>query len=58
MSRRNGRLAFSEKDRGRIWKEDIEKIINEENEWDQETYADVVEGRIKSVTREEILYAR
>ena len=28
----SGRLNFSEKDRGRVWKEHMERIMNEENE--------------------------
>ena len=31
----NGRLSFSEKDRGKVRKEHMERIMNEENEWDQ-----------------------
>ena len=31
----NGRLNFSEKDRGKVWKEHMERIVNEENEWDE-----------------------
>ena len=27
----NGRLNFSEKDRGKFWKKHMERIINEEN---------------------------
>ena len=30
----DGRLNFIEKDRGRVWKEHMERIMNEENEWD------------------------
>ena len=41
----NGRLNFSNKDRGRVWKEHMERIMNEENEWDQNVQADLVEGR-------------
>ena len=42
----DGRLSFSEKDRGRVWKEHMEKIMNEENEWDQKVEADPVEGPV------------
>ncbi|XP_068674313.1 uncharacterized protein [Montipora foliosa] len=31
----DGRLSFSEKDTGKVWKEHMERIMNEENEWDQ-----------------------
>ena len=53
----DGRLGFSEKDRGNIWKNHMEKIMNEENDWDQMTDVDVVEGPVEGVTREEIIKA-
>ena len=53
----DGKLNFSEKDRGRVWKEHMEKIMNEENEWDQKTEADVVEGPVERVSREEVVKA-
>ena len=32
----DGRLNFSEKDRGKVWKEHMERIMKyEENDWDQ-----------------------
>ena len=31
----DGRLNFSKKDRGRVWEEHMERIMNGENEWDQ-----------------------
>ena len=37
------RLNFSEKDKGEVWKERMEKIMNEENEWDQNVKAELVE---------------
>ena len=43
----HGRLSFSEKDRGRVWKEHMMKIMNEENEWDQKVEADLVEGPVE-----------
>ena len=49
------RLGFSEKDRGNIWKNHMEKIMNEENDWDQMTEVDVVEEPVEGVTREEII---
>ena len=36
----NGRLSFSEKDRGKVWKEHMERIMNEENDWDQNVEAE------------------
>ena len=51
-----GRLSFSVIDRGRTWKEHME-IMNKENEWDNMTQADAVEGPIEMVTRGEIVKA-
>ena len=41
------RLNFSEGDRGRVWKEHMERIMNEESEWDQNVQAALVEGPVK-----------
>ena len=30
----DGRLYFSEKERGKVWKVYMERIMNEENDWD------------------------
>ena len=51
------RLDFSEKDRGRVWKEHMERIMNEENEWDQNVQADLVEGPVERVSRGEVVKA-
>ena len=53
----NGRLNFSEKGRGRVWKEHKERIMNEENEWDQNVQADLVEGPVERISREEAVKA-
>lgn len=53
----DGKLNFSERDRGKVWKEHMEKIMNEENEWDQEVEADLVEGPVERVSREEVVRA-
>ena len=53
----DGRLSFSEKDRGRVWKEHMERIMNEENEWDQRVEANLVEGPVERVSREEVVEA-
>ena len=49
-----GRLSFSVIDRGRTWKEHME-IMNKENEWDNMTQADAVEGPTEMVTQGEIV---
>ena len=53
----DGRLNFSEKDRGKVWKGHMERIMNEENEWDQTMKAELVEGPVKRVSREEVVKA-
>ena len=53
----DGRLNFSEKVRGRVWKEHKERIMNEENEWDQNVQADLVEGPVKRISWEEVVKA-
>ena len=35
----------------------MERIMNEENEWDQTVEADVVEGPVERVSREEVVKA-
>ena len=57
MKDKDGRLVVSEKDRGKLWKEHMEKIINVENEWDQTVEADMVEGPVEEVTDEEVMEA-
>ena len=53
----DGRLGFIEEDRAKIWKEHMEKIMNEENEWDHMVETDVVEGPVEKVARNEIVEA-
>ena len=54
---KDGRLVVSEKDRGKLWKDHMEKIMNVENEWDQMAKADMVEGPVEEVTYEEVIKA-
>jgi len=51
----DGRLNFSEKDRGRVWKEHMERVMNEENEWGQNVQVNLVEGPAERVSREEVV---
>ena len=51
------RLNFSKKGRGRVWKGHMERIMNKENEWDQNVQADLVEGPVERVSREEVVEA-
>ena len=57
MKDKDGKLVVSEKDRGKLWKKHMEKIMNVENEWDQMVEADVVEGPVEEVADEEVMEA-
>ena len=57
MKDKDGRLVVSKKDRGKLWKDHMEKIMNVENEWDQMAEADMVEGPVEEVTYEEVIKA-
>ena len=57
MKDKDGRLVVSEKDRGKLWKDHMEKIMNVENEWDQMAEADMVEGPVEEVTYKEVIKA-
>ena len=57
MKGSDGRLNFSEKDRGRVWKEHMERIMNEEYEWDQNVQADLVDRPVERISREEMVKA-
>ena len=52
-----GSLCFSEKERGRVWKDYVERIMNEVNDWDHKVEGDAVEGPVVLVSREEVLQA-
>ena len=57
LKRRDGRLGFIKKDRTKIWKEHMEKIMNEENEWNHMVKIDVVKGPVEKVARNQIVEA-
>ena len=57
MKDKDGRLVVSEKDRGRLWKDHMEMIMNVENEWGQMAKADMVEGPVEKVTYEKVMKA-
>ena len=50
-------MGFIEVDRAKIWKERIEKIMNEENKWDHMVETDVAEGPVEKVSRNKIVEA-
>ena len=50
-------MGFIEEDRAKIWKEHLEKIMNEENEWDRMVETDPVERPVENVACNEIVEA-
>ena len=40
----DGKLCFTENESGNVWKDYMERIINEENDWDYDVEGDAVEG--------------
>ena len=53
----DGKLCFSEKERGKVWEDYMEIIMNEENNSDCNVEKDAVEGSVVNVSREEVLQA-
>ena len=51
----DGKLYFSEKERCKVWKDYMEWIMNEENDWDHNVEGDAVEGPVVCVSRMEVL---
>ena len=54
---KDGKFVMNEKDRGKLWKEHMEKILNVENELGQMAEANMVEGPVEGVTYEEMIKA-
>ena len=57
MRGRDGKLSFSEKERGKDWKDYIERIMNEENDCDHNVEGNAVECQVICVRREDVLKA-
>ena len=53
----DGMLCFSEKERGKVWKDYIKMILNEENYWDHNVEGDAVEGPMICIGNEGVLQA-
>ena len=51
---REGRIDFSQEYPCKIWKEHMERIVNEENAWDHKVDAAVVEGPVEKVSRKKV----
>ena len=52
---RDDKLNFSKKGRGKVWKEHTERIMNKKNDWNQNVKAELVEGPVERVIREEVV---
>ena len=39
------KLCFSEKERGKVWKDYMERIVNDVNDWDHNVEGDVIVGQ-------------
>ena len=53
----DAKLCFREKDRGKITKDYLKRIMNEENDRDHNVEGDAVDGPVVCVGREEVLQA-
>ena len=53
----DGMLCFSEKERGKVWKDYMERIMNEENDLDHDVEGDAVERPVVCNSREGELQA-
>ena len=53
----NGELLVSEEQISGRWREYFEKLLNEENEWNDELSAEFVEGPADMISKEEVRQA-
>ena len=53
----DGKLCFSEKERGKVWKDYMERIMNDENYWDHNVAGSAVLGPDVCVCRDKVLQA-
>ena len=53
----DGRLCFIEKERCKVWRDYMERIMNEDNDRDHNVEGDVVEDPVVCVSREDLLRA-
>ena len=51
---RDGRIGFRQEDGCKIWKEHVERIINEENALDHKVDDAMVQGPVEKVSRKEV----
>ena len=57
MGESDGKLCFSEKERGKFWKDYMERIMNDENDLDYNVKGNAVEGPVVCVNREQVVQA-
>ena len=50
----DGKLCLIEKERGKVWKDYMERIMNEEDDWDHNVEGDTVEGPVICARKEEV----
>ena len=51
------KLCFGEKDLDKIWKDYVERVMNEVNDLDHGVEADAMEGPVDCIGREEVVQA-
>ena len=56
LNNHNG-IYISEKERGKVWNDYMERITSVENDWDHNVEGHAVEGTVVCVSREEVLQA-
>jgi hypothetical protein len=49
-----GRLVIDSEGIKGVWKEYMEKLLNEENDWDKDIICDGIEGRMDEITKKEV----
>ncbi|KAA3670323.1 uncharacterized protein DEA37_0010186 [Paragonimus westermani] len=54
---KSGRLCIGKIEQAAAWKEYMEKVMNEENEWDGIVDVEIMQGPMDMVTREEVMNA-
>ena len=52
-----GKRCISEKEKDKVWKNCMERIMNEENDWDHNVEGDAVDVTLVCIGREEVLQA-
>ena len=55
MSGSDGKLCFTEMERCNVWKDYMERIMNEENYWDHNVEGDAVEGLVVCENTQDVL---